>query len=73
MPECNGIEATRSIRDFEKKHDLQRSVIFMITGQDTMADRTASLEAGADEFFTKPVALKRLTQVIGNYFPGSAA
>ncbi|KAK6377854.1 hypothetical protein LTR64_001237 [Lithohypha guttulata] len=68
MPECDGIEACRQIRQLEQDNGLKRSVIFMITGQDSVADRRNSLEAGADEYFVKPVSLKRLDQALVEYF-----
>lgn len=51
-----------------KPNGLKRSVIFMITGQDSAADRRNSLEAGAVEYFVKPVSLKRLDQALVEYF-----
>lgn len=69
MPECDGISATKQIRALEQQKCLPRSIIFMITGQDSVADRKASFEAGVDEFFCKPVSMKRLSQAISQWFP----
>jgi len=46
----------------------QPSVLMMITGQDSATDKSASFEAGANEFFVKPVNLKFLDRNIANYF-----
>lgn len=70
MPECDGIAACQRIRDFERTKNLPKSTIFMITGQDSAADRKSSFDAGADEYFVKPVSLKRLDLAIDQYFPG---
>ncbi|KAK5955560.1 hypothetical protein OHC33_003201 [Knufia fluminis] len=71
MPECDGVEACKRIRAYEKGNNLQPAVIFMITGQDSVADRKNSFEAGVDDFFVKPVSLKKLDQAIAQYFSQS--
>lgn len=68
MPQCDGIEATKQIRSFELDSGSRRSIILIITGQDRPADRKASFDAGADEFFCKPVSMKRLSQSIAQHF-----
>lgn len=68
MPNCDGLTATRFIRSIELESGLQRSIIFTVTAQDSSADRKASLDAGADEFFCKPVSMKRLNQGIAAHF-----
>ena len=57
MPECDGISATKAIRELEEIHGGPKSIIFMITGQDTAKDRRDSLEAGTDEFFVSYLLL----------------
>ncbi|KAH7119624.1 histidine kinase HHK3 [Dendryphion nanum] len=70
MPNCDGAEACAQIRAWEAARGMQRTVIFIVTGQDNVIDRTRSFEAGADEFFVKPVSLKLLDRGINKYFPG---
>lgn len=72
MPVCDGIEATRRIREIEKEKALARSALFIVTGQDTLADKQNSFEAGADEFYVKPLGLKTLDKGIKEYFPAVA-
>ncbi|GAB7354661.1 hypothetical protein MBLNU459_g5089t2 [Dothideomycetes sp. NU459] len=72
MPVCDGLQATREIRALEKKSALQPLAIFMVTGQDSVQDKLHSLEAGADEFYVKPMSIKTLDRGIGQYFPGFA-
>jgi CheY-like chemotaxis protein len=62
MPVCDGIDATKQIRRLEKQHKHERSVLFIVTGQDSSNDCKAADEAGADEFLTKPVGPKVLDQ-----------
>lgn len=72
MPECDGLEACRQIRKFEKEHGLPRSVILILTGQDSAADRRDAFEAGVDDFYVKPVSVKKLDQAVAKYFSDSS-
>ncbi|KAI4723006.1 hypothetical protein E4T48_00661 [Aureobasidium sp. EXF-10727] len=72
MPVCDGIEATRQIRRIEAEKALPRSALFIVTGQDTVADKHDSFQAGADEFYVKPLGLKTLDKGIKEYFPAVA-
>lgn len=69
MPLCDGIEATRQIRALEKQHDWPRSSLFIVTGQDNPADRTAAHSVGADEYLVKPVGVRVLDREVKRYFP----
>ncbi len=60
MPEIDGIEATRIIR----KRWPRGPKIIMITDCDSKTYREPCLDAGADEFLTKPVMAKELTEAI---------
>lgn len=70
MPVCDGVEATARIRAMEKERALHPCHIFMVTGQDSVADKNRSFEAGADEFYVKPMSLKDLDRGIGDRFAG---
>jgi CheY-like chemotaxis protein len=69
MPVCNGIEATRQIRALETQHNWRRSTLFILTGQDSPADKTNAEGAGADEYFVKPVGIKVLDRSLKRHFP----
>ncbi|KAJ5880819.1 uncharacterized protein N7473_011872 [Penicillium subrubescens] len=69
MPVCGGIEATQQIRALEKSNNWRNAFLFVMTGQDSSADRNAAEEAGADEYFVKPVVIKQLDRVVRQYFP----
>jgi CheY-like chemotaxis protein len=69
MPICDGVEATKQIRDLEQTNDWASSLIFVMTGQDTLADKTAAKEAGGDEYFVKPVILQQLDRAVRRHFP----
>ncbi|KAL2786355.1 hypothetical protein BJX66DRAFT_312999 [Aspergillus keveii] len=69
MPLCDGVEATKQIRDLEQTNDWASSLIVVMTGQDTLADKTAAKEAGGDEYFVKPVILQQLDRAVRRHFP----
>jgi signal transduction histidine kinase/CheY-like chemotaxis protein len=68
MPVCDGISATRQIRSLEKPEG--RTVLFIVTGQDSWLDREAASAAGADDYLVKPVGIKLLDSTLKGYFPG---
>ncbi|KAF2645952.1 putative histidine kinase-like protein HHK3p [Massarina eburnea CBS 473.64] len=70
MPVCDGIGATQQIRALEKKHGWPPSLISIVTGQDSLSDRTNAADAGAQGFLTKPVGPKVLDSKIKQWFPG---
>ncbi len=56
MPGMSGVEACRRIRQF-----APRLSILMLTVRDSEDDKVEALEAGADDYITKPFALRELT------------
>ena len=52
MPEMNGIEFVREIR---KKEEYDEMFLFMVTSDASEARMREAMEAGADEYFIKPV------------------
>ncbi|KAF2130186.1 putative histidine kinase-like protein HHK3p [Dothidotthia symphoricarpi CBS 119687] len=69
MPVCDGIDATRQIRALERKHGSEKSVMFIVTGQDSPSDRANAEEAGADGYLVKPVGPKALDRSVKQWFP----
>ena len=55
LPELDGISVCRELR----KRGA-RAPILMLTARDTVDDRVAGLDAGADDYLVKPFALKEL-------------
>ena len=61
MPELDGLEATRRIRQSEGRSEVP---VIMLTAKAMPEDRAQSLEAGATDFVTKPVDTERLCRRI---------
>ncbi|KAF4958414.1 hypothetical protein FSARC_11031 [Fusarium sarcochroum] len=72
MPVCDGISATQQIRSLEKISG-SKSVLFIVTGQDSQMDREEASAAGADNYLVKPVGIKLLDSSLKMYFPALMA
>jgi DNA-binding response OmpR family regulator len=57
MPKMDGLEVCRRIRAAEPD---RKTYILVVTGRDRAADLEAVLEAGADDYVTKPTSGQRL-------------
>ena len=55
MPRLDGIETTRALR--AAGNDVP---VLVLTARDAVGDRVAGLDAGADDYLTKPFALEEL-------------
>jgi len=69
MPVCDGVEATRQIRELERIHGWKKSIVTIVTGQDTATDRENASEAGSDWYLVKPVGPKILDRWMKQWFP----
>lgn len=61
LPEIDGYEATRRIRSDET---ISRTPIIALTAHAMAGDRERAIEAGCDDYDTKPIELPRLLQKI---------
>jgi CheY-like chemotaxis protein len=62
MPEMDGLEATRRIRQLEKEGAHTR--IVALTANATKEDRTRCFEAGFDDYMAKPIKLDGMRKLI---------
>ncbi len=60
MPGMDGLEATRRIRDWEKKTGTPPVRIIALTANALAGDRDICLKAGMDEYLSKPIRLEAL-------------
>jgi len=57
MPEMNGYEATKVIREDERKFNKIRTPIIAVTAHALADDEERCLEAGMDDYLAKPVSI----------------
>jgi len=68
LPEIDGWEATRRIKADPATQNIP---VIALTAHAMAGDEQKALDAGCDDYDTKPVNLKRLLEKIGNFL-GSA-
>lgn len=66
MPEMDGFEASRRIREIFPKS--RQPTIVALTANALQGDREACLSAGMDDYVTKPVKLQEIIEVIRKHF-----
>jgi len=69
MPEMDGFEATKEIRKIEEKSQSQRVVIVALTANAMQGDKEKCLQAGMDDYISKPVNLDSLENVLAKWLP----
>jgi CheY-like chemotaxis protein len=62
MPQMDGLEATRIIR--EKMHPSDRPCIIAMTAYALNGDKEGCLNAGMDDYISKPIQIKELERVL---------
>ena len=62
MPNLDGLELCRRIRNTQR---LAATYVILVTGRDSKEDLVAGLEAGADDYMTKPLNMAELHARIG--------
>ncbi len=61
MPVMDGYEATRKIREIEANSDSDKATIIALTANAMTNDRERCLQAGMDDFLTKPISMSELS------------
>ena len=82
MPAMDGYKATRRIREQEERsgrRDMmmglrkRRTPIIAMTANAMQGDREKAIEAGMDDYVSKPVGRKELAAVLGRWISGTPA
>jgi CheY-like chemotaxis protein len=63
MPDMNGYDATRRIREFNKEVVIIAQTAFALAG-----DREKAMEAGCNDYISKPIQRNELVGMIEKYF-----
>ena len=61
MPEMNGKEATTAIRLYERETNIARTPIVGVTAHALKGDMEACIDAGMDDYLSKPVSPNKLS------------
>ena len=69
MPEMDGYEATRQIRDPESKVCNHNVPIIAMTANAMLGDREACLDAGMNDYLAKPVKPQVLAEMLDKWLP----
>jgi signal transduction histidine kinase/CheY-like chemotaxis protein len=69
MPEMDGLEATRRIREIERTRGMRRTPIVAVTAHAMTGDRDACLAAGMDDYMVKPYSFDALIQTLQAWTP----
>ncbi len=70
MPEMNGIDATREIRKYEAENGLPHCPVIALTANAMRGDREKCLEAGMDDFMSKPIEIDKLYSKLEEWLSG---
>jgi len=69
MPVLGGIEATQKILEYEEKNHLRHIPIVALTANALAGDKEKYMDAGMDNYLSKPIDLERLNILLQEYFP----
>ena len=72
MPELDGLSATRRIRETERVRQLQRVPIIAVTANAYDSDKAQALDAGSDDFLSKPFTDLQLRSVLQKWATAAA-
>ncbi|UZR99017.1 ATP-binding protein [Chondrinema litorale] len=67
MPVMDGYEATRTIREMQKKKEVDKCPIIGMTAHAFQEDSNKCIEAGMDDYITKPFSYEELDRLITKY------
>jgi signal transduction histidine kinase/ActR/RegA family two-component response regulator len=71
MPVMDGVTATKEILKYCKDNGLEAPCILALTANALDEDRNVCLDCGMQDFITKPLQRRKLTEVLVKYHPSS--
>ncbi|HMQ06632.1 MAG TPA: response regulator [Saprospiraceae bacterium] len=66
MPECDGLEATKLIREMDKSNETKVPVIGLSAGA-SKEEKDEAFKAGMNDYLTKPVKIQHLRAILDKY------
>ncbi len=73
MPEMDGLEATRHIREGRAGQHNARIPVVAMTAHALKGDRERCLDAGMDDYVSKPIDPEELRKAVGRWSPAESA
>ncbi len=73
MPEVNGIDATKAIRQFEQDNQIPPAFIIGMTAHALAGDKEKCLGAGMNDYMSKPFSMHDLENKLANIKPAKIA
>jgi len=73
MPEMDGFEATKKIRERERQADARPVPIIALTANAMTQDREECLNAGMDDHLSKPFSMQTMKDVLARWMPQAAS
>lgn len=67
LPQMDGFTVTREIREHEERINRRRTIIVALTANALSGDRDKCLEAGMNEYISKPVRNENLVRVLSKF------
>jgi CheY-like chemotaxis protein len=71
MPMMNGFDATTEIRKIDQARGIHTPIVAM-TAHAMQGDRERCLEAGMDDYVSKPISVSELRRALRRLLPGTA-
>ena len=65
MPNVDGFEAVRKIREIEAEVSSKPAIVYIVSANTSQEDKDKADAVGADDFFAKPIRKKDLERILG--------
>lgn len=69
MPEMDGYEASGAIRDWEEQSGRHAAKIIAFTANAMEGEKQKCLDAGMDDFITKPIKTEEVSDILSKWLP----